>query len=107
MMPVLASTLDQSVESMVPWVVSGFLDETERVVMRRKEVVQTLSIINQKKKVTLPSFRKRVERGCEQYGGMLEGRWGGVCLQHAQTKNHIQAHLDPLRHLQPMDQWLR
>ncbi len=42
MMPVLASTLDQSVESMVPWVVSGFLDETERVVMRRKEVVQTL-----------------------------------------------------------------
>lgn len=46
MMPVLASMFDHSVETVVPWVVSGSLEADGRVVMRRMEVVQTLCIMD-------------------------------------------------------------
>lgn len=42
MMPVLASTMVQIVDSMVAWVVSGAVEENARVVMRRIDVMQTL-----------------------------------------------------------------
>lgn len=45
MIPTLASMFDHRVETMVPWVVSGFLEAEERVVVRRIEVVQTLCIM--------------------------------------------------------------
>lgn len=86
MMPVLASTLDQSVESMVPYVVSGFLDEGERVVMRRKEVTQTLFF---------PLvFSKGVMRGRTEKRGNS---------QQPQRKHTIKPHLVAPRHLQLPD----
>lgn len=48
MMPTLTSTLDQRVGSMVPYVVSGFLEPDERVVMRKREAMQTLYVVGQR-----------------------------------------------------------
>jgi len=42
MMPVLASTMVQMVDTIVAWVGSGAVEENLRVVMRRIDVMQTL-----------------------------------------------------------------